>query len=83
MFLLHTFKPNIEQETHFHARCYNNVLFCFFSIQFLRHLRDFFQVMFKIDAAPKNETEDLRTGGDKLILTCVGVGFRNLNKLIM
>ena len=59
---------------------------CVFRIQFLRHLRDFFQVMFKLDiipAAEEGEDEGLRMGGDKVALTCVGAGFRNLSKPIL
>ena len=63
-----------------------NLIPFLFRIQFLRHIRDFFQVMFKIDVV-KEETEEgeeeLRLGGDKIVLTCVGAGFRNLNKVIL
>ena len=61
-------------------------LLCVFRIQFLRHLRDFFQVMFKLDvipAAEEGDDEGLRMGGDKVALTCVGAGFRNLSKPIL
>ncbi|KAK3787273.1 hypothetical protein RRG08_055995 [Elysia crispata] len=64
-----------------------------YSIQFLRHIRDFFQVVFniKVDKKPlaaaagnddTDEEEELKTGGDKLILTCVGVGYSNVSKAI-
>ena len=60
-------------------------LFFFFSMEFLRHMRDFFQVMFKLDVEhlehDDSQTEQ-RRGADKVILTCVGVGFRNLSKVI-
>jgi RNA 3'-terminal phosphate cyclase-like protein len=39
--------------------------------------------MFKVE--PQNQTEedeDLRLGGEKLILTCVGVGYSNVSKAI-
>ena len=50
-------------------------------IQFLRHLKDFFQVMFKIQAQTKDANDDSRTGGEsKVLLSCVGVGFTNINK---
>ncbi len=53
-------------------------------MQLLRHIRDFFHVMFKIDIEKKDEEEEnLRTGGDKILLTCVGVGYRNLGKVIL
>lgn len=61
-------------------------------IQFLRHIRDFFQVTFNIKADKKprapssgdadEEGEELRIGADKLILTCVGVGYANVSKPI-
>lgn len=52
-------------------------------IQFLRHIRDFFQVMFKVEPETKSEDEEgLQLGGDKLILTCVGVGYANVSKAI-
>ena len=55
-----------------------------FRIQYLRHIRDFFQVLFKVDRQEvKEEEEDLRLGGEKLILTCVGVGYSNVSKAIM
>ncbi|CAC5423731.1 RCL1 [Mytilus coruscus] len=54
-----------------------------YMIQFLKHIRDFFQVMFKIETEKKTEeNEDLQLGGDKLILTCVGVGYANVSKAI-
>nr|XP_006822256.1 PREDICTED: RNA 3'-terminal phosphate cyclase-like protein-like [Saccoglossus kowalevskii] len=54
-----------------------------YTIQFLRHLRDFFQVMFKIETQLADEDEDRNTGGDKIVLSCLGVGFSNLNKTIL
>ncbi|CAH1772483.1 unnamed protein product [Owenia fusiformis] len=61
-----------------------------YTIHFLRHLKTFLQVVFKIDNDTNanrdldNEDEDvLRTGGDKVLLTCVGVGYTNLGKVIL
>ncbi|XP_071494989.1 RNA 3'-terminal phosphate cyclase-like protein [Diadema antillarum] len=56
-----------------------------YTIQFLRHLRDFLQVMFKMEVIPADAEGDveMRTGGDKVLLTCVGSGFTNLSKTIM
>lgn len=59
-----------------------------YSMHFLRHLRDFFQVTFRIDEHRDNsikfseeEVEDVsRTGAQKLLLTCVGVGYTNISK---
>lgn len=62
-----------------------------YTIQFLRHIRDFFQVTFsiKVDKKPvvpsndeNDEEEELKLGADKLILTCVGVGYANVSKPI-
>jgi len=58
--------------------------FVFYRIQYLRHIRDFFQVLFKVEAQTVSEDdEDLKLGGEKLMLTCVGVGYSNLSKKIM
>ncbi|XP_005110004.2 RNA 3'-terminal phosphate cyclase-like protein [Aplysia californica] len=62
-----------------------------YTIQFLRHIRDFFQVTFSIkkDQKPvapstddEEEPQELRVGADKLILTCVGVGYSNVSKAV-
>ncbi|XP_022317975.2 RNA 3'-terminal phosphate cyclase-like protein [Crassostrea virginica] len=54
-----------------------------YTIQFLRHIYDFFDVMFKVEPQQvSEENEDLRTGGEKLILTCVGVGYSNISKAV-
>ncbi|PIK51705.1 RNA 3'-terminal phosphate cyclase-like protein [Apostichopus japonicus] len=55
-----------------------------YTIQFLRHMKDFLQIMFKIEAQQEQDgdSEDSRTGHDKILLTCVGVGFSNLSKTI-
>ena len=54
-----------------------------YSIHFLRHMKTFLQVTFMIE--PLRETEDgdgeeRRTGGEKLTLTCLGIGYKNLSK---
>ncbi|TKS84622.1 RNA 3'-terminal phosphate cyclase-like protein [Collichthys lucidus] len=51
-----------------------------YTIEFLRHIRDFFQIMFKIEV--QKSSEDSRKGGDKILMTCVGVGYSNINKTI-
>nr|XP_045619769.1 RNA 3'-terminal phosphate cyclase-like protein [Procambarus clarkii] len=57
-----------------------------YTMHFLRHLRDFFQVTFKIDEYKEknfsfsDETPETRTGADKLLLTCIGVGYANISK---
>lgn len=49
-----------------------------YTIEFLRHLRSFFQIMFKIEM----RTYEEQKGGEKIQLTCVGVGYSNLSKTI-
>ncbi|XP_066516378.1 RNA 3'-terminal phosphate cyclase-like protein [Hoplias malabaricus] len=51
-----------------------------YTIEFLRHIRDFFQIMFKIETQKADEDE--QKGGDKVLMTCVGVGYTNLSKTI-
>ncbi|XP_031711413.1 RNA 3'-terminal phosphate cyclase-like protein [Anarrhichthys ocellatus] len=51
-----------------------------YTIEFLRHVRDFFQIMFKIEL--QKPSEDERKGGDKVLMTCVGVGYSNINKTL-
>ncbi|XP_077004386.1 RNA 3'-terminal phosphate cyclase-like protein isoform X2 [Tamandua tetradactyla] len=50
-----------------------------YTIEFLRHLKSFFQIMFKIETKPCGE--ELK-GGDKVLMTCVGIGFSNLSKTL-
>lgn len=52
------------------------------TVHFLRHLKDFFEIVFKLEkytGADEGE-EGLKLGADKVLLTCVGVGFTNLSK---
>uniref|UniRef100_A0A673WV71 RNA 3'-terminal phosphate cyclase-like protein n=2 Tax=Salmo trutta TaxID=8032 RepID=A0A673WV71_SALTR len=51
-----------------------------YTIEFLRHTRDFFQMMFKIET--QKPSEDERKGGDKVLMTCVGAGYTNISKSI-
>lgn len=43
--------------------------------------------MFKMDVERKSdnleEDENIRTGGEKILLTCVGAGFKNLSKITL
>ena len=59
------------------------ILFLCFSIEFLRGIRDFFQVMFKLEPHKRPDADELQLGDDKILLTCVGVGFSNLNKVLL
>jgi len=50
-----------------------------YTIQFLRHLRDFFDITYKIELV--RHGDDMQTGGDeRYILTCVGIGYSNFTK---
>jgi len=55
-----------------------------YTVQYLRHTRDFLDLMFKLETKnDEDETEsdaDLQTGADKVVMTCVGIGFSNLSK---
>eukprot|EP00095_Tigriopus_kingsejongensis_P008925 maker-scaffold199_size265817-snap-gene-0.14 protein:Tk08925 transcript:maker-scaffold199_size265817-snap-gene-0.14-mRNA-1 annotation:"rna 3 -terminal phosphate cyclase-like protein" len=52
-----------------------------YSIQFLRHIKDFFELRFKLETHDSEEKEEeLRFGCDKVMLTCQGTGYVNLSK---
>jgi len=55
-----------------------------YTVQCLRHVRDFMDLTFKLETFQNKddmeEDEDLRLGADKVMLTCVGVGYTNMNK---
>lgn len=54
-----------------------------YTIQFLRHLRDFFGHTFKLESHKKTEEEEeLNTGANKVVITCMGIGFMNLSKRV-
>ena len=49
-----------------------------YSVSCLRHLKDVFQIVFKLDNVENDE--ELKVGADKVSLACVGTGFTNLSK---
>ena len=56
-----------------------------YTVQQLRHMKDFMQIMFKLETYESEEEQEggaggLRIGADKVLLTCVGLGFTNLSK---
>jgi len=52
-----------------------------YTVQFLRHTKDFLDLMFKLETKRAEEDEEnLCIGTDKVLLTCVGIGFSNLSK---
>ncbi|XP_066148587.1 probable RNA 3'-terminal phosphate cyclase-like protein [Euwallacea fornicatus] len=50
-----------------------------YSIGFLRNLREFFGVTFKLEHYNSDEERE-SVGSDKVMLTCVGIGYSNINK---
>jgi len=53
-----------------------------YTVQCLRHVRDFMDLTFKLETLVRDEEEEnhLKMGADKVVLTCVGVGFTNMSK---
>lgn len=51
-----------------------------YSVQLLRHMRDFLKITFKLDPCKENDCS--RTGSEKVTATCVGIGFTNLSKVV-
>lgn len=61
-----------------------------YTVHFLRHLKDFFQLVYKLEtfnALNSTETteneideDELQMGVNKVVATCVGVGYTNLSK---
>nr|SVE85487.1 EOG090X05X4 [Daphnia pulicaria] len=51
-----------------------------YTIQFLRHMKDFFGTVFKMENGNKNDEDELRVGTEKILMTCVGAGYTNLSK---
>ncbi|KAF4518839.1 hypothetical protein B566_EDAN006690, partial [Ephemera danica] len=51
-----------------------------YSIHFLRHVRDFLGLTYKLESyVPPEEEEDLQMGSNKVNVTCIGIGFSNVN----
>lgn len=55
-----------------------------YTIGFLRHLRDFFGITFKVSNPQQDEEDEDDTGygSNKVLLTCVGIGYTNINKRV-
>lgn len=53
------------------------------SIQFLRHLKEFFGVMFKIEAQQTDDNDSATGRENKVLLSCAGVGYTNINKTMV
>lgn len=56
-----------------------------YTIHFLQHLREFFSITFKLDN-PKMDIDDDEgdddrlPGAKKVLMTCIGIGYVNMNK---
>lgn len=53
-----------------------------FTIQLLRHLKLFFEIVFKLDVPPNVNPENFKKGLQKVTASCMGIGFANLNKTV-
>nr|CAD7396879.1 unnamed protein product [Timema cristinae] len=55
-----------------------------YTIQCLRHIKDFFGLTFKLETHTKTEDEEkLNFGGPKVLTSCIGVGYVNYSKKTM
>ena len=53
-------------------------------MQYLRYIKDFFSVEFKVDSTylpPLHEDDESER--ESVLLTCVGVGYRNISKVTL
>lgn len=51
----------------------------FYRIQFLRHLKQFFGISFKLEPYVDSQNEELRQGYEsKILVTGVGIGYNKL-----
>ncbi|XP_058833572.1 probable RNA 3'-terminal phosphate cyclase-like protein [Topomyia yanbarensis] len=58
-----------------------------YTVYFLQHLREFFGITFKLENADGEEDDDSMeedglTGSNKVMLTCVGIGYSNYSKKV-
>ncbi|XP_062141080.1 probable RNA 3'-terminal phosphate cyclase-like protein [Drosophila sulfurigaster albostrigata] len=55
-----------------------------YTVHFLQHLRDFFSVTFKLEnpEIDDDEVDDVR-GAQKVLMTCVGIGYTNVSKRVL
>ncbi|XP_058444494.1 probable RNA 3'-terminal phosphate cyclase-like protein [Malaya genurostris] len=58
-----------------------------YSIYFLQHLREFFGITFKLENATEEDDDlgddDANAGSNKVMLTCVGIGYSNYSKKVI
>lgn len=53
-----------------------------YTVWFLRHLREFFGLTFKLEYFV-NEDNEIVESSEKIIATCVGIGYSNINKRVI
>lgn len=53
-----------------------------YSIALLQHLRDFFGITFKL-APYEPEDDSTENGANRVVLTCVGIGYSNISKRVI
>lgn len=60
-----------------------------YTIHFLQHLREFFAITFKLENANGDQEDETAgrddeelSGSNKVMLTCVGVGYSNFSKRV-
>ena len=53
-----------------------------YSVEMLRNMKEFLGVTFRLEVIQNERKEEKgkRKGHDKVLLTCIGVGYQNLNK---
>ncbi|XP_030378768.1 probable RNA 3'-terminal phosphate cyclase-like protein [Scaptodrosophila lebanonensis] len=55
-----------------------------YTVHFLQHLRDFFSITFKLENPELDEDDaDEVRGAQKVLMTCVGIGYTNINKRVI
>ncbi|XP_074604648.1 RNA terminal phosphate cyclase 1 [Brevipalpus obovatus] len=56
-----------------------------YTIQLLKHMKQILQITFKLEVESDldDQEQKLRKGSEKIIATCVGIGYSNLSKIIL
>ncbi|XP_054730729.1 probable RNA 3'-terminal phosphate cyclase-like protein [Anastrepha obliqua] len=53
-----------------------------YTIHFLQNLRDFFSITFKLENPESDDQDDAMPGAQKVLMTCVGIGYTNISKRV-
>ncbi|XP_073835750.1 RNA terminal phosphate cyclase 1 [Musca autumnalis] len=54
-----------------------------YTVHFLQHLRDFFSITFKLENPENEDDDDAVAGAQKVLMTCVGIGYTNISKRVI